>query len=155
MSVHAPGPTQCAAVVLGVAVGWCRPFLAVDVPLVVQSQVLLNGSVVSQRVPEHSPRPREPDELLLEAPVAQRDASLAFDRFDGVQQLHASVDHHVGDARSGTTVDAHGAVDEGRAAVSLGAVQEVERLVEVPRYVVALVVVRLELVVVDGVAGVG
>ena len=64
------------------------------------------------------------------------------------------VGHHVGDARSGAPVDAHGAVDERRAALPLRAVQEPEGLVEVPRDVVAVVVVGFELVVVDRIAGV-
>ena len=154
VSVQAAGSSAYRASVSQYVSVRRRPLLPVVVPLGVQSEVLLDSAVVPQRVPEQSPGAGEADELLLEAPVAQRHASLALDPLDGVEEFHLPVDHHVGDARGCATVDAHGAVYEHGAAVPLGAVQITEGLVEVTRDVVTLVVVGLELIVLDPVSGV-
>ena len=154
VSVQATGSSAYRASVSQFVSVRRRPLLPVVVPLCVQAEVLLDSAVVPQRVPEQSPGAGEADELLLEAPVAQRHASLALDPLDGVEEFHLPVDHHVGDARGCATVDAHGAVYEHGAAVPLGAVQITEGLVEVTRDVVTLVVVGLELIVLDPVSGV-
>ena len=88
-------------------------------------------------------RPRESDQLQLEALVAQQDPSLVLHQPRRFQQPQMPVFHEVSEADGGTPIDAQSAVDERRSAESMDAVEELERLGEMLGDVVPLGVVSL------------